>query len=166
MGRTQLPGDRRPARLRREHRPSTPCPRPGTHARGAVRRHGPRDAARLGRTADMKEIFDRHAEELTPAERRAIWGTLAERRAAGPRPRLRWALSTAAALTAGVMVFAVVHRGPRVDSVDPIERLVPPESTAETREPAKSPAVVPPRKTRLPGARAAVPTASAARSRS
>jgi len=61
----------------------------------------------------MKKILDRHAEELTPAERRAIWQTILGNRAQEPRSRLRWALSAAAfVVAAGAIAVAVVDRDP------------------------------------------------------
>jgi Ca-activated chloride channel family protein len=61
----------------------------------------------------MKEIFDRHQEKLTPAERHAIWRKISGSPARESRTRLRWGLSASTAvLAAAVITFAVLHREP------------------------------------------------------
>lgn len=60
----------------------------------------------------MREIFDRHQDKLTPAERRSIWETVSGSRPRKPRVTWVWALSTATAgLAAGVFALTVL-RGP------------------------------------------------------
>jgi Ca-activated chloride channel family protein len=111
----------------------------------------------------MKEIFDRHQEKLTTAERHAIWRTLAAPRVRKSRAGLGWALSTAAAgLAAGVFALTSLNREPaappassptgpggsssrvenapssdhRVDSADDL-----PQTQQEAARPAEPPAV-------------------------
>src|SRR5262249_39042568 len=68
----------------------------------------------LGRTGDMKTIFDRHAEALTSAERETIWQGISGTRASESRSRLLRALVTATAVvTISLITVAVVNREPR-----------------------------------------------------
>jgi Ca-activated chloride channel homolog len=63
----------------------------------------------------MKEILDRHAERLSPEERRAIWEKVARTGLGESRAILRWALPAAAAMATvvvAVIVFAVMQRQP------------------------------------------------------
>jgi Ca-activated chloride channel family protein len=60
----------------------------------------------------MRELFDRHAERLTPAERRAIWDTVSGANAGRAPSRRRWVLSTAAMTAVAVLAFVVMNREP------------------------------------------------------
>ena len=44
----------------------------------------------------MKELFDRHADKLTPMERQVLWQTLSDAGAGESRSRIRGLLATAA----------------------------------------------------------------------
>ena len=61
----------------------------------------------------MKEILDRHAERLSPAERQAIWRTVSRKRAPEPRSALLRALAAATAVvTASLIAVVIANREP------------------------------------------------------
>ncbi len=95
----------------------------------------------------MKEILDRHAERLTPEERRATWSRISEARAAHRRFTMRRAvpaLAMVATVVVAVSVIAVLQR----------ERSLPWNSTAERFLRSSAPVVEP-----APAARPARPEA-------
>jgi Ca-activated chloride channel homolog len=83
----------------------------------------------------MKEILDRHAEELSAAERDAMWRAISGSRAPEPRATLLRALVTATAVVAAtVIAVAVVNREPAA-----------PRRTITLAPPASAPHVIAPR---------------------
>lgn len=110
----------------------------------------------------MREIFEQHAERLTPEERSATWQAVLRSRAAEPRARSPWRLPAGVATTAAAAVFALVllQREPARPPY-PTPKLVEPSiGREEVRHTPDAPrvdhAVQPPRAPAVTGDRVAI----------